>query len=262
MAGIVGVIGGFLGGGFIFDYLSWSACFYLDGFTYLLSAALLVSIALHRSGERISRPRPEARSPSLFAAIREGLEVVRKTDEIREPLGLQTLIFFATGGFSVLAIVLIGEASPPGSSLGLSVAGLAVGLGMGVGSIIANRLPGGRTLGRRGEAVLLALFVPGTAAIAGGGLELIGLGAFICGLAASPLMIISESELQRLVASGMRGRIFSFREILTRSFFLLSAFLFSMLGDYADRGLLLFLLGLFLALSGIIWVLSRGAARD
>lgn len=262
VAGIFGVMGGFLGGGFIFDYLSWSACFYLDGVTYLLSAALLVSIALHRSGEGVSRRRSEAKSLSLVAAIREGLRVVRRTREIRGPLGLQTLIFFAAGGFSVLAIVLIGEASPPGSSLGLSVAGLAVGLGMGVGSIVANRMPSDRAPRRRVEAALLALFVPGTAAIAGGGLALIGLGTFTCGLAASPLMIISESELQRRVTSGMRGRIFSFREILIRSFFLLSAFLFSALGNFAGRGLLLFLLGLFLALSGIIWVLAQTAVED
>jgi len=262
VAGIFGVIGGFLGGGFIFDYLSWSACFYLDGVTYLISAALLVSIALHRSEGGLSRRRSEARSLSLVSAIREGLRVVRRTREIRGPLGLQTLIFFAAGGFSVLAIVLIGEASPPGSSLGLSVAGLAAGLGMGVGSIVANRMPGDRALRRRVEAALLALFVPGTAAIAVGGLALISLGAFICGLAASPLIIISESELQRRVTSGMRGRIFSFREILIRGFFLLSAFLFSALGNFAGRGLLLFLLGLFLALSGIIWVLAQTVVKD
>ncbi len=262
VAGIIGVIGGFLGGGLIFDYLSWSTCFYLDGATYLLSAALLVSIALHRTGGEISAGRKETKSLSIVAALREGVRVLRSNREIRGPLGLQTLIFFAAGGFSVLAIVLIREASPPESSLGLSLTGLAIGLGMGAGSIVANRLPADRRLKRRIEAALLFLFVPGTAAIASGGLELICSGAFACGLSASPLMIISESELQRTITSDMRGRIFSFREILTRSFFLLSAFLFSSLGESADRGLLLFLLGLFLALSGIIWVLAQRAGRD
>jgi MFS family permease len=262
VAGIVGVIGGFLGGGFIFDYISWSTCFYLDGVTYLLSAALLVSIALHRKGGDVAGKREETRSLSVVAALREGFKVLRENRALRGPLGLQTLIFFAAGGFSVLAIVLVREASPPESSLGLSVTGLSVGLGMGVGSIVANRLPVDLRLRKRIEAVLLFLFVPGTAAIASGGIELICLGAFTCGLAASPLMIISESELQRTITSDMRGRIFSFREILTRSFFLLSAFLFSALGDYAGRGLLLFLLGLFLALSGIIWVLAQRAGSD
>lgn len=259
IAGIVGVIGGFLGGGFIFDYLSWSSCFYLDGITYLLSAALLVSIALHHRGERSSRPHMESGSISL-AAIREGFRAMRDDRTIRAPLGLQTLIFFAAGGFSVLALVLIGEASPPGSSLGLSATGLSLGLGMGIGSIIANRLPSEGRIKRRIESALLLLFVPGTAAVAGGGLELICLGAFASGLAASPLMIISESELQRRITIGMRGRIFSFREILTRSCFLLAAFLFSLLGDFAAEGLLFFLLGLFLALSGTVWIIMQSRA--
>jgi MFS family permease len=257
VAGIIGVIGGFLGGGFIFDYLSWSTCFYLDGATYLLSAALLVSIALHHGGEDPSRRPSETGSLSLVAAIREGFRVMRENRHIRGPLGLQALIFFAAGGFSVLAIVLIRDASPPGSSLGLSATGLSVGLGMGAGSIVANHLPSDRRIRRRVESGLLSLFVPGTVAIAVGNLELICLGTFACGLAASPLMIITESELQRRITSGMRGRIFSFREILTRSFFLLSAFLFSMLGDLTGRGFLLFLLGLFLASSGIIWILVQ-----
>ncbi|MCK4548807.1 MAG: MFS transporter, partial [Candidatus Krumholzibacteria bacterium] len=46
IAGIAGVIGGFLGGGIIFDYFSWQSCFYLDGVTYIFSALLLTVIAL------------------------------------------------------------------------------------------------------------------------------------------------------------------------------------------------------------------------
>jgi len=263
IAGIVGVVGGFLGGGFIFDYLSWPACFYLDGATYIVSSALLVSIALHRGEGDSDRPRAGTPSLPLAAAIREGIRAVRGSRAIRGPLGLQTLIFFAAGGFSVLAIVLIRDASPPESSLGLSAAGLSVGLGMGAGSIIANHLPADPRVRRRVESGLLFLFAPGTAAIAGGGLELICSGAFACGLAASPLMIVTESELQRHITREMRGRIFSFREVLTRSFFLLSAFLFSLLGDFAGRGLLLFLLGLFLALSGIVWIrVQRPCVND
>jgi len=262
IAGIVGVVGGFLGGGFIFDYLSWPVCFYLDGATYIVSSALLVLVALRRGDADPIRPSAGTRTLSPAAAIREGIRAVRGSRDIRGPLGLQALIFFAAGGFSVLAVVLIRDASPPGSSLGLSAAGLSVGLGMGAGSIIANHLPADPRIGRRVESTLLLLFVPGTAAIAGGGLELICSGAFACGLAASPLMIVTESDLQRHITSAMRGRIFSFREILTRSFFILSAFLFSALGDFAGRGPLLFLLGLFLALSGITWIHAQRTVTE
>jgi DHA3 family macrolide efflux protein-like MFS transporter len=257
IAGIVGVIGGFLGGGLIFDYLSWPTCFYLDGLTYFLSAALLVAVALHKPEDTAPASHIERRTPSLVSAVREGIRGMKDNPEILGPLGYQALVFFAAGGFSVLAIVLIKRASPPDSSLGLSAVGLAVGLGMAVGSIIANRLPTESQRRRRFEALFFALFVPSTAAIAGGGLILISAGAFTAGLSAAPIMIVSESQLQRTILSSMRGRIFSFREILTRSLFLLSAFLFTWLGEFADKGLLMFMLGLFLALSGVFWIAAR-----
>jgi MFS family permease len=256
IAGIIGVVGGFLGGGLIFDYFSWSACFYLDGLTYFFSALLLLAVALHGKGETSPTCRTASKSLPLVSALGEGIAGMKNKPEIRGPLGFQALIFFAAGGFSVLAIVLIKEASPPESSLGLSVVGLAVGLGMGIGSIVANRLPAERSRRKSIEAGLFALFVPATAAISGGSLILISAGAFAAGFAAAPLMIISESELQRSITSTMRGRIFSFREIVIRSLFLLSAFLFTWLGEFADKGLLMFVLGLFLALSGVIWIVS------
>jgi hypothetical protein len=257
IAGIIGVIGGFLGGGLIFDYLSWPACFYLDGMTYFLSALLLVAVALHKAEDAAPASRVERRTPSLVSAVREGISGMKDNPEILGPLGYQALIFFAAGGFSVLAIVLIKQASPPESSLGLGAVGLAIGLGMAIGSIFANRIPAETPRRKRIEALFFALFVPATGAIAAGGLVLIGAGAFAAGFAAAPLMILSESQLQRTIKSTMRGRIFSFREILIRSLFLLSAFLFTWLGEFADKGFLMFVLGLFLALSGVFWIVVQ-----
>jgi len=259
-AGIVGVIGGFLGGGFIFDYLSWPACFYVDGLTYLLSAVLLTGIAVHGRKKRSDAVKENVKRPSLFAAIREGLIEIRRAPAIIFPLGIQALIFFGAGGFSVLAIVLIKEASPSGSSLGLSVAGLSIGLGMGLGSLLTHRLYVATTRQKQTEYLLLFCLVPSTAVVASGwGFLAIGVGTFMTGLVTSPLFIISESDLQRVIASDVRGRVFSFREILTRSLFLISAFSFTILGELLGKDILLFLLGLFLATTGVIWIrLSPG----
>lgn len=254
-AGIAGMIGGFLGGGLIFDYLSWTTCFYLDGATYMLSAILLTGIALHRRTKAPEAPRPETKHPSILSAVREGLDAIRQSKKILHPLGVQSIVFFGAGGFSVLAIVLIKDASPPGSSLGLSIAGLSIGFGMGIGSIVVNRFSSAKRHWGAIEAGLFALLVPAAAVIASGlGLGTIGAGSFIAGLSVSPLVIVSESELQRRTSNGMRGRIFSFREILTRSLFLISAFLFSTLGKHIGEGTLLISLGLFLACIGIAWI--------
>lgn len=262
-AGIAGVIGGFLGGGLIFDFFSWRACFYLDGVSYLLSALLILGIALQgRTSAPASGAGEKTYHPDLPTAFLEGIRTLRGSPLTLRPLGVQALAFIGGGGFSVLALPLIKAASPPGSSLGLSAAGLSLGLGMGAGSLVASRLTLGSKTKERFEAGFFALLVPASLAIAlGRGLTAILIGAFLGGLAASPLIVIAESELQKEIPVPMRGRVFAFREILTKSFFIVSAFLFSWLAGFAAKRTLFIVLGLFLACAGILWiqVVSRRA---
>ncbi|HUV37155.1 MAG TPA: MFS transporter [Patescibacteria group bacterium] len=259
-AGIVGMIGGFLGGGLIFDYVSWQSCFYLDGATYTFSAILLTGIAFRGRAAAASTAAATERRPSLMASIGEGLAAMRRSAAIMRSIGVQAIVFFGAGGFSVLAVVLIGEASPPGSSLGIGIAGLSIGLGMGIGSILANRIPAER----RGllERVLFVLLVPAAASFATGeGYVAITSGSFFAGLAAAPLVIVAESELQHRIGTRLRGIIFSFREILTRSLFVGSAFLFGILGNSIHNGVLLVILGLFLASIGVTWLVAMDDSR-
>ncbi len=51
------------------------------------------------------------------------------------------------------------------------------------------------------------------------------------------------------------------REILTRSLFLASSFLMSFLGRMSGKGVMLLLLGLFLAIFGMIRVILSGSGR-
>lgn len=263
-AGIIGVIGGFLGGGVIFDYFSWAACFYIDGVTYFVSALLLTGVALHGRAERETAAREAGRRtkqyyPRLHTAILDGIRSIKGSPALVKPLGVQSLVFIGAGGFSVLALTLVKEASPAGRSLGLSLAGITIGLGMALGSVLANRFKLGRNHQGRFESVFFLVLVPGSFMIFfGSGLVAIVVTAFLVGLAVSPLVIVAESELQKESREEMRGRIFAFREILTRSFFIASAFGFSALGEVVKKKTLLALLGLFLAFMGIVWIrLSR-----
>ncbi len=259
-AGIVGMIGGFLGGGLIFDYVSWQSCFYIDGATYGFSALLLAGIAMQRPTTNAAIQTDTARRPSVVASIREGLSLMRHSTPIIQPFGIQAIIFFGAGGFSVLAVVLIGKASPPGSSLGLSIAGLSIGLGMGIGSLLANRISAAhRPSFERGMFVLL---VPAAVSLATrGGYPAIGAGSFLAGLAAAPLVIVAESELQHRIGAHIRGIVFSFREILTRSLFVGSAFIFGILSNYIHNGVLLVILGLFLASIGVTWLVAMDRSQ-
>ncbi len=199
IAGIAGVVGGFLGGGVIFDYFSWEACFHLDGATYLLSAVLLTVIALRLPAtggqtDLDDRPDSDARKGFWHSAA-EGLAEIRGNRSLIAPLSVQALIFFGAGGFSVLAVALVREVSKEGSSMGLAVAGLSAGAGMAAGSVLAHRL--GQKAGRLAESVLFLLFAPAAATVAfSDSLIVTSAGMFIAGLAATPLFIISESQLQ------------------------------------------------------------------
>ncbi len=264
IAGIVGVVGGFLGGGLIFDYFSWAACFYLDGATYILSALLLAVIAMRlpRRPEPAGTvgPQKETARKGFWHSSAEGLTEIRSNHSLKAPLGVQSLIFFGAGGFSVLAVVFIRGVSEPGSSMGLAAAGLSAGAGMAAGSLVAHRL--GRKAGQRAESFLFLLFAPSAAAVAlSSSLVTVCSGMFAAGLAVTPLFVISESQLQERISPDLRGRVFSLREVITRSLFLVSSFLMSFLGRAAGKGTVLLLLGFFLAICGMIWVRFSGSDR-
>jgi hypothetical protein len=258
-AGIGGLIGGFLGGGIIYDFFSWPACFYLDGASYLISALLIFGILFHRK-KRLPEPaRARTYHPDLPKALLEGIHAIRTSPSLLRPLGVQSLLFVGGGGFSVLALPLIKEASAPGSSLPLSIAGLSLGIGMGLGSFISSRLELGTRIKEKFEVFFFALVIPATLTIAlGRGLRSIIAGALLAGIAASPLLVIAESELQCEIHESMRGRLFAFREIITKSFFIISSFLFSWLAGFMDKRVLMLVLGLFLACTGILWITMRG----
>ncbi|MDD4856927.1 MAG: MFS transporter [Candidatus Krumholzibacteria bacterium] len=254
-AGIAGVVGGFLGGGIIYDFFSWPACFYLDGVSYLISASLIFGIALHGMRNRVAEPSKKTYHPDLLKALLEGIHAIRTSPQLLRPLGVQSLLFVGGGGFSVLVLPMIKEVSPPGSSLPLSASGLSLGLGMGAGSLVSSRLKLGTEAKERFEAAFFAVVLPATLAIGvGHGIKAILVGAFLAGLAASPLLVIAESELQREIQESMRGRVFAFREIITKSFFIASSFLFSWLAGFTGKNVLVLALGLFLACAGILWI--------
>jgi MFS family permease len=265
IAGIAGVIGGFLGGGVIFDYFSWETSFHLDGATYIFSALLLTLIALRLPGRQVrggaTPPAGKAGRNGFWHSAAEGLAEIRGNRKLTAPLGVQALVFFGAGGFSVLAVGLIGEVSKEGSSMGLATAGLSAGAGMAAGSVLAHRL--GQRIARLSEAVLFLLFIPSAAAVAlSASLIVTCAGTFLAGLAATPLFVVSESQLQARIPPGLRGRVFSLREVLTKSLFLASSFLMSFMGRMAGKGVILLLLGLFLAISGMIRVILSGSGNN
>jgi len=264
-AGIIGMVAGFLGGGIIFDRLSWRHCFYLDAGTYLASSALLVILLFQRSREiHDVEPGVDKSEKNIFMLIASAASELKTRIELLKPMIVQILIFVGAGGASVLVVPLIKEVTPQGSSLGLSYTGIAVGAGMGTGSYLANKIKGMEESKAAAEMVFFILLLPSVAVMALiHSLPGLIVGGYFSGLLSAPLIILSETKLQRESRRSLRGRIFSFREILTKSFFLISAFILSYLNKFIDKRMLLIALGLFLASAGTIWIaLSEAKSRE
>lgn len=254
-AGIAGVIGGFLGGGFIYDLLSWRACFWLDSTSYFVSAAFILAIAIEKKSVRTEGSRGASYYPSVITAILEGLRTIKNNKTIGRPIGVQTLVWFGAGGFSVLVLPALKNLTAQGSSMGISLAGLAAGLGMGIGSIFCGALRTGAHDRKNIEIFLFSLAGASSISIAfAHSLPSMLAATFVAGFSATPLIVIAESEIQMQSSEGMRGRIFAFREICTRTLFIASAFAFSVIAKNVSSAILFVALGLFLASAGISWV--------
>ena len=112
--GIVGTIGGFVAGGWLFDYRSWETSFYSDAASYLVSVLFLLPLFLIPRGrkglpsaqgvEETSPPTPTEQPTrrrsgilGLTASFREGVEVIRADRRIAYGLIAQTSLLGVFG---------------------------------------------------------------------------------------------------------------------------------------------------------------------
>jgi len=128
----------------------------MDGITYIVSAILLVSIALHHARTVSDAGRREhPRSSGHPRGGGEHAELSRAASPNRHPVAPLLRRRGLLGPRH-----LPHPAGIPGRSLALSAAGLALGLGMGLGSVLVNarhRLKGREI---RMEAAFFGLFLP------------------------------------------------------------------------------------------------------
>ena len=139
--GIVGTIGGFLLGGWFFDYVSWEMSFFCDGLSYLVSTVFLVPLFFLVQKHRSSSPTKPAMKPfgvaSLLASIREGVALIGANREVTYCLVAQTSLFVVLGALYVVGIARLQEVLPPAKTIYLSAVATAGTIGLLVGSGLA-----------------------------------------------------------------------------------------------------------------------------
>lgn len=266
--GIVGTIGGFLLGGWFFDYVSWETSFYCDGLSYLVSTVFLVPLfflASRHGAPPAQRPAasnehgPKPRTPgqifgvaSLIASVRDGLALIGTNRQVAYCLIAQTALFVVLGALYVVGVARLQEVLPPEKTIYLSAVATAGTVGLLVGSglaAIAQRwFSSNRVIAH--SALLLAAALIGVSRVHD--LVPLMMWTFLLGLAISPVTIVTETLLQVHIPESFRGRVFAAREVLTKTAFLAASLLATLLTIVLVKALIIFLIGVLLAVAGVV----------
>ncbi len=282
----VGRVATFLGmfvGGLIVDWKwwqhlgikpTWSAGFYIDSFSYLVSVAALLIIFKRlahtwRPGGQARRDVPEVKmfitqQGRMIHEVREALSLVRGSPSVFFVYCSVFMLVILGAAVFVLYIPIIQGAKDLGVGLGLGTKGVgfvaaigSVGLvlsSMGYG-LIGHRLKKHKVM--LGSFLVLGVVAAGLA-ISKSFAPVAPL-VFIAGLAMSPVFIGMDTLLHESVPEAARGRIFSTRDWLLHLAFAVSALLIGQLTNFFSTRRLLFAVGILIAATSITgFFLTRG----
>ncbi|MEO0098152.1 MAG: MFS transporter [candidate division WOR-3 bacterium] len=276
---LIGRIATFLGvllGGVIVDLefwrkigirYPWSAGFYIDSFSYWVSAFSLIYIfrryllirekkkeSLFLKGKNLLA-MAGSNIEKLFLNLKETYKLIFSFPPVTFTfLSVLTFVLLGAGVF-VLYIPIVQTLPPPnlriGKELGLGLGTRGVGFLGAVGSIgliISSLSYGilGHKISKR-IIVVICLFFLGVIAILSSltrSVFLPFLFFFLGGIFLSPILIAWDTILQESVPKEIRGRIFSTREWILHFFFGLFAFIFGQLTTFFAKRDLLLVVGL------------------
>ena len=220
VAGIASTAVGALIGGWVVDHWGWAAALYINAATYLASVVGLAVIRYRAQAP--SGPAQRISVGGYLQEVREGWEQIRRNPHVG--LGLLSLgAVWGGGGFVHVAgnQHIQRAASIPGMER-LGVLLFVLGLGAGLGTWWVNGQ--GRRLPRHvllGAGLLLATLGLAVFAVTTR-FAVFASAAFLIGLGAAPVFVLSETLLQLGTEPRQRGRVFSARDFLMRLLLLLS----------------------------------------
>ena len=282
----VGRVATFLGmlvGGLVVDWAwwqhlgikpTWSAGFYIDSLTYLVSVVALLIIFKRlahtwRRGGQGRRDAPEVKmfitqQGRMIREVREALSLVRGSPSVFFVYCSVFMLVILGAAVFVLYIPIIQSAKDLGAGLGLGTKGVGFVAAIGSVGLVLSSMGYG-LLGHRVKkhlAMLGSFFVLG---IVAAGLAIsksfapVAPLVFIAGLAMSPVFIGMDTLLHESVPEAARGRIFSTRDWLLHLSFAVSALLIGQLTNFFSTRRLLFAVGVLIVAASVTgFFLTRG----
>jgi len=232
---IAAVLGVGLGGALI-EKVGAKSGFYIDAFTYIISAILLVFIALKKKDDKDSHPDNAVPEPaSIVSDIKQGIFYVFSNPYLRFVFLIIFMLMSAAGALYIVAIVFVQRVFESATrELGL----LAVFLGVGFffGALVCGRF--GNKISKV-KMIFIGLissgfFIACFAVIlkVWPVLPLAMIISVLVGLSVGPIFISVNTLIHEVIKSNMRGRIFSTLGIIMNLGFIIFMFISSKLSEF------------------------------
>lgn len=247
----VQIIGSALALGII-EAVGAEAAFVFNAGTFLLSGLLLLFLPVFPPGAVVT-----TRGWAGFVAdAKEGLDFTRQNRFVSQLVGIQALASLSVGATSALLVVLAQEhyQLPPG---GFGTFILAIGVGALIGPLLLGLITQGKE-GRPswvfvpyifrgvGDVLLAVATIP----------PLAWLLLFIYGLNTSSGMVLYQTWVQRLVPNHMRGRVFTWLDVIWNVMKVISLGLGGWLAQRYGIEVVYYFGGILLCISGVYGVLA------
>ena len=267
--GIVGTIGGFVAGGWLFDYRSWETSFYSDAASYLVSVLFLLPLLLLPRGREESPAALAAEAApkkrrlgilGLAGSFGDGVVLIRRDRRIAYGLIVQTSLLGVFGVLYAAGIARIQEVLPAGRAIYLSAVATSGTVGLLAGSVVATVTHGRVTLNRVISVSTLILGIALAGVSQSRTLAPFMAWTFLLGLAFSPIMVVTETLLQIHIPGTFRGRVFAAREAATKVSFLVMSLLATLSSAIVDKPLVILATGVVLAAIAV-WVERKDYLR-
>ena len=247
-------------GGLVTGWVGTDAAFILDSFTYLVSAALIMSVRFPRRAPEMEHRLTIGRALGLTQTL-EGISYVRSRPRVLALLMVKPA--WGVGGGILALLAVFGEKIFPvgrSTATGIGVLYAARGVGTAIGPVIARRF-WGDTRQHMQRAIGLSFLLSGLFYIAFGSATNFALALtmlVIAHMGGSTLWVYSTVLLQRAVEDRFRGRVFAAELALLTLTMAASNYVTGELLDRFDLSprAVAIGIGIFFLLPALVWFLS------
>lgn len=245
-----------------FRMVGWQASFYLDGVTFLVSAAALsmISVVFKRS---IWRQSPGIQTQTFigafrrtFADVKQGFKLIMKERQVTFVMASVVVLTFVAGSVYVLAVPIVQKELHRGA-FSVGTLGAIMAVGMVVGSFLYGNF--GSKM-RKSTVIVIGFSLIGAFMVAFSMLRsflLTGAVITLSGIVLAPIMISQDTLLHEVVPEEIRGRIFGTREWTLNGLFVLSAAVMGLIAGLTSPRATLRGVGILVALVGIAGIAGR-----